>query len=310
MRLPIRTTVATRAAGFTCVAVVGFVAGCWASDTSVARDTFAATYSCPKNQVSVSGNGQDVPIEAVGCGHSAQYSCIASSPACTSAQETAVSAASDAWSCPRARIQVGTNRALAAPEPPPADVAADPARLAIWQQHHAGPTVQRTFSTSGCGKQEDVLCVYSLQTWIASGLPASGGMWSCSMPPPSSSEDVHGIAQALLAAETGQFACMGPLVLSVRPDSPASKAGLSAGDVILEIDHQAIGDDRAAAKKRIDELAHSPGMMSHVFHVRRKATTLDLTIPRELPPGSSSLVPPGSPPASPPSTPPVSSATR
>jgi hypothetical protein len=53
--------------------------GC-ASQASVARDTFAASYLCPSYQVSARGvrggpSGDAHLVEVTGCGHDVQYQC-------------------------------------------------------------------------------------------------------------------------------------------------------------------------------------------------------------------------------------------
>jgi hypothetical protein len=165
------------------VTVVGWaLGGCgpW-SLPPIVRDTFAAAYGCPKDHVSVTGDGSTIPVEAAGCGHTAQYDCQGDASVnaivCTPVQQVAKSAASNAWSCPEDRISVETNPVPAAPQPP-ADVAADPARLAIWQRQHAAPPSVRTFSASGCGQKAQVSCTWSV---LAGDGVTSGDsvVWSC-----------------------------------------------------------------------------------------------------------------------------------
>jgi hypothetical protein len=287
MRLSARAaTGIRRARGLPWVAVAAlFLGGCFASERTLTRDAFVAAYACPKNQVSVQGDGATRPLEAVGCGHDVQYDCHVSHGAivCTPVQSVAVSSASTAWSCPENRISV---EAIPAPTPkPPADVLADPARLAIWQGQLAASPSTLTFAASGCGKKAEVSCTYS----IAPGDGVTYGdnlSWSCFPAPDGSAianlkdDLLHVAAEARLGA--GQVVTLGPVVEAVRPDSSAGRAGLMTGDVILEVDHQPIGDDRTTAANRIDEYMHAPGTTSHLFHVRRGATTLDMTI--EAPP--------------------------
>jgi hypothetical protein len=78
-----------------------------------------------------------------------------------SLQSRAVTAASTAWSCPEARVQVAPAPIPNSEPQPAADVAADPARLAIWQQSHPDPSDIREFSASGCGKTGMIECRYA-----------------------------------------------------------------------------------------------------------------------------------------------------
>jgi hypothetical protein len=137
------------AAKVTWVAAV-FLWGC-GTEMSLSRDAFVAAYRCPKDQVAVSGNGGSLPIEVVGCGHSAQYSGCCTSQGCVSVQDLAVSEASATWSCPKQQIQIGPSRAPDPPQPP-ADVAADPARLSIW----TGAACRPCYASNpfGCGMRE------------------------------------------------------------------------------------------------------------------------------------------------------------
>jgi len=117
-----------------CVAPLGLaVSGCgemFKGDAAIARDTFATAFVCPKTQVAINGDGYAIPVEAAGCGHSAQYDCHGDASVnaivCNPVQQLAKSAASTAWSCPEDRISIESNP-TPAPQPP-ADVAADPAR--------------------------------------------------------------------------------------------------------------------------------------------------------------------------------------
>jgi hypothetical protein len=303
-----------RARGLTWVAVaVLCLGGCFASERTLARDVFVAAYGCPKNQVWVQGDGATTPLEATGCGHTTYYECHASlerhAIVCAPLQESAVSAASTAWSCPANRVSVEANPAPT-PTPPP-DVAADPERLAIWQRQLAAPPSALTFSASGCGQTAQVSCLYSIENGVSSGLPTSDVRWSCftartatssgdtelSRPNAGIATDaehliaeahnlVHAYAERMLVEKHSQFAHGGAVVEAVQPNSSAGKAGLEINDVILDIDHNVIGEDPVTANGRIEELMQRSAAASHLFHVRRGATTLDLTIDGPLRPVS------------------------
>jgi hypothetical protein len=94
-----------------------------------------------------------------------------------SVQSTARSAASSSWSCPEDRIQI-TPVADPSSSPPP-DIAADPARLALWQKSQASQVEHRDFAASGCGRTGNVICEPSTEssTWtciLGSLGPAAG----------------------------------------------------------------------------------------------------------------------------------------
>src|SRR5580658_335805 len=103
MRLSARVWLGiSRGRGLTWAAVAAlFLGGCFASERTLARDTFVAAYGCPKNQVWVRGDGATTPLEANGCGHGTYYECHASlkprAIVCAPIQDSAVSAASSAW---------------------------------------------------------------------------------------------------------------------------------------------------------------------------------------------------------------------
>jgi len=86
----------------------------------------------------------------------------------------AVSAASVAGSCPKERLNAVP--ATDPPKAPPADIAADPARLAIWQRTQAdnqpNPERDRGFNISGCGGEWRTHCLYQY-------LPDKGNHWQC-----------------------------------------------------------------------------------------------------------------------------------
>jgi hypothetical protein len=55
--------------------LVGLVAACGPSLSSLARDTFFIGYDCAKSEIKVTGGGGDVPYQATGCGKHASYRC-------------------------------------------------------------------------------------------------------------------------------------------------------------------------------------------------------------------------------------------
>jgi hypothetical protein len=93
----------------------------------------------------------------------------------------ATTAASIAWSCPEDRIVLERAPAASAADPPP-DIAADPARLAIWKRSASDPSETMNFSASGCGQKGTVSCFYD-------ATPGQTSSWRCveaSSPPHSS----------------------------------------------------------------------------------------------------------------------------
>jgi hypothetical protein len=73
------------------------------------------------------------------------------------------------------------------------------------------------------------------------------------------------------------FNWVSPKVIEVSPGGPAAGAGLATGDVILEVDHQSVGD-WAQSGKRIVDLLPVANASSHSIHVQRGTQTLDVTI--------------------------------
>ena len=78
---------------------------------------------------------------------------------CLSVQDRALAAASNSLTCPKERITVTLKRNDHQPQPPP-EIAADPARLAIWQKQQPDPSNSQVFSASGCGQAGVVFCNY------------------------------------------------------------------------------------------------------------------------------------------------------
>jgi len=64
----------------------------------------------------------------------------------------------------------------------------------------------------------------------------------------------------------------GALVASVQPDSPAAKAGIQPGDVILQVDGQAVKDPRDLA---VDIAGVKPGSEAHL-NIFRNGQTQDV----------------------------------
>jgi hypothetical protein len=174
----------------------------------------------------------------------------------------ALLAASTSWNCPTDQIKIlsvsGQQR-----DPPPADVRADPARLAVWQKK-ADPEA-RNYVLSGCGETATVSCTY-----VSSG---SEEWFGCDAPP------THYGPDGGRAAAAGPFGLdmVGATVWGVAPGAPADKAGLVFGDNILEVDNQSVGQGPPAGN-RINELLHVSGTPTHSLRVMRGTSTLDLTI--------------------------------
>jgi hypothetical protein len=57
------------------VGLLGVVAACGPSLSSLARDTFFIGYDCPKSGITVTGGGSNLPYQAAGCGKRASYHC-------------------------------------------------------------------------------------------------------------------------------------------------------------------------------------------------------------------------------------------
>ena len=90
----------------------------------------------------------------------------------------AVASASKTWSCPTDQISV-VSESRQIETPPPADIAADPARLAIWQKNRPDSAHHRNVVLSGCGKTGVFQCNYEGYTDPGGGVAAD---WSCGGP--------------------------------------------------------------------------------------------------------------------------------
>jgi hypothetical protein len=200
---------------------------------------------------------------------------------CASLNGTARDEFAKATTCPPERVTVVPRPDYRMPlppdAPPPADIAADPGRLAYWQQqrdtqrHHLQNPDCEMFEATGCGQSLMLCCEHP-----------TGDQGEVLM----SSASCMGEAllrSALLGAKApndgrwGFGLVGGTRVDEVRPGSPADKAGLVPGDVILEVDHQAVGDS-AVAGLHIVALMQSEGASSHSLRVQRGTQTLDLAV--------------------------------
>jgi hypothetical protein len=76
MKLPVQALVVTRAGQIAGLGLVAWLFGC-ASVTSVARDTFLKSYTCPSGQLTVSPIEDGSFVRVVGCGHDEEYACQA-----------------------------------------------------------------------------------------------------------------------------------------------------------------------------------------------------------------------------------------
>ena len=61
---------------------------------------------------------------------------------------TAATTFASTYACP-------LDRETVAAAPPPAEIAADPARVAVWREHH------HVFTVSGCGHTQELECYVS-----------------------------------------------------------------------------------------------------------------------------------------------------
>jgi hypothetical protein len=90
MKLPVQGLALTRVRQLAVLLLVASLSGCVASVTSVARDTFLKSYTCPPGQLTVrpiedgtgascSASAEVCFVEVVGCGHDDEYQCQAGS---------------------------------------------------------------------------------------------------------------------------------------------------------------------------------------------------------------------------------------
>lgn len=96
------------------------------------------------------------------------------------------------------------------------------------------------------------------------------------------------------ARRAGLESPLGARVVEVHPDSPADRAGIRAGDIIVAVDGREVGDP---AGLRYLVATRDPGSESRVSVVRagrRMELIARLAIPPEVPPRNLTRVPPGS----------------
>jgi membrane-associated protease RseP (regulator of RpoE activity) len=155
--------------------------------------------------------------------------------------------------CPMERVSAGLD--ATATKPPPADVAADPARLAMYNQQVATDlATNRWVEVRGCGH----IAEYQCHHWV----PLHGGdQVACTL----SDHDPYGLSM-VMATRT---------IDAVAPGGLGERIGFRAGDVVVALDHQPVTDG-GAYRKAINDPA-SPG---HVVTVKRGAEQMNLTVPR------------------------------
>jgi hypothetical protein len=145
----------------------------------MAHDTFSSAYQCTSSDVKPRNDmGQEI-FEVVGCGHDVIYQCDGgladaagnmtvppscratdwcTQPGCTKDDPKSASAkfAIDN-SCPVERVAATRTQN---PEQPSAEIAADPARLAMWQQQERERTRHMSFiAVQGCNTAATYVCV-------------------------------------------------------------------------------------------------------------------------------------------------------
>jgi hypothetical protein len=182
----------------------------------------------------------------------------------------AADVASAAWSCPSAQIKLLTVTKQVR-DPPPPEVIADSERMAVWQGHEDPDA--RGFVFTGCGETGIVTC-----GWVS-----FGPQQTIQCKPP---RTYYGINWG--RNDSGPFG-MGlndTMIASIRPTGPADTGGLAYGDVILQVDHQPVGEGPDGMNRIVSLLRAGPAS-SHVIDVRRGTSTISLTMPSPAPPANS-----------------------
>ncbi len=138
---------------------------------------------------------------------------------------------SAAFQCPTDRVTVQAPLPSVS-RPPPPDVAADPARLAIWNQETSDNRANTVFSRAlGCGHAVDYTCGWQ------------------------SDETYDCVGQE--EGKVGMNFNNGTLIIAaVKPGSVADKAGFRVGDKILSVDQKPI--QLRNGRERRDEDWHGP----------------------------------------------------
>lgn len=99
-------------------------------------------------------------------------------------------------------------------------------------------------------------------------------------------------AGGAIGMDVDGFAETAPLISEVRPSSPADAAGLHAGDFVLQIDRQQVGEGADAALRFIAMLNAGS---RHVVQVQRGDKTLDLSLTVTPSPQGQPPTPPAAP---------------
>jgi hypothetical protein len=158
------------------------VAACAPNYPQMAHDTFASAYQCngaARPRPEMGSAGYEQIFEVAGCGHDVIYQCDGgladaagnmtvppscratawcTQPGCTNDDPKAAGAkfATD-HSCPLERV---TAQRTQNPAQPPPEIAADPARLAMWNQQQAQLPRTHYVAVQGCNTASTYMCVH------------------------------------------------------------------------------------------------------------------------------------------------------
>ncbi len=164
---------------------------------------------------------------------------------------------------------------------PPPDVAADPARLQMWQAAAAQKAavldaLAPVYEVNGCGKKAMLICYHPTRADIIAG---SGPVVSDPNMTMTSGATVLSSVQCL----SGQPANNGKLgvavddglkVVEVRVGGDGARAGFAIGDVVVAVDQQKVATAAEAVK-----LLGIDNPAGHTVSVQRGGATVQLTLP-------------------------------
>jgi hypothetical protein len=152
-----------------------------------------------------------------------------------------VANASEVWQCAPGAIQV------------------------ISETPESGYAAGTSYVLRGCGNTGTATCRH---------VPGSDGndLLLCTAPPSRYGKAGGTLEMGAFGMGEEYYPTFGPIVIGVRPGSPADIAGIRGGDIIIDVDGHYVGDLNGTL--RITDLVRAAG--KHVIHVKRGVTEIDL----------------------------------
>ncbi len=164
---------------------------------------------------------------------------------------------------------------------PPPEVAADPARLQMWQQAQAQKSADvdslgPPYEVVGCGEKVMLVCFHPTYSDIASGRGVVVGDTSTSISNGDDNSAQYLSAVACISASKGKLGLGFKFlkVLLVEAGGPAQKAGFAVGDTITAIDGQTVTSDLQVMHR-----LRATDPATHTVTVLRGGATKELTVP-------------------------------